>query len=188
MGATPDPLFYLEHRSRHSDYPPGVDWMWQVGHILRALQGGRVDEARARACLALAYGEQTSMDKGSRTLAWEHTLLPVPPYSSFARHAQSPDLLPHSRLIDPRWLEVALGRLKELDDLRERRQRLAAASGGPQPAALQPSAPVPPGQQLPQQTQTSQSGKTTEPTRLTRRQRAEARKQQQLAAGTAGGQ
>ena len=100
--------------------------MWQTGHILRSLQAGRVDEARARACLALAYGEQASMDKGSRTLAWEFTLLPPPPYESFARHSQTQHLLPHTRLVDPRWLEVAVGRLKELDELRERRKRLAA--------------------------------------------------------------
>ncbi len=33
-------------------------------------------------------------------------------------------IIPYNRLCDPRWMDVALARLKELDEVIERRQRL----------------------------------------------------------------
>ncbi len=55
-----------------------------------------------------------------------------PPYSSLVREAPSQVEVLYSRLADPRWVDVALARLKEIDDVIDRRQRLRQrrTSGG----------------------------------------------------------
>ena len=130
---TPNPFVYLEHRSRVANYRTTVSWMWQLAAIHKALIDGRPEVARARVALALAAGEQFSLDQGSWTLAWEMTLLDDPPCDSFARHVPDPTRMPFTRLMDPRWLEVHLARLRDQDDLQERRRRLAGNTRAPAP-------------------------------------------------------
>eukprot|EP00974_Lingulodinium_polyedra_P014087 1363490-Lingulodinium_polyedra.AAC.1 len=66
------------------------------------------------------------MDQGAWTLAWEFSLEPEPPYHSMAGRPAEPWRLPRPHTCDPRWSEVALSRLKDIDDYNERRRRLAA--------------------------------------------------------------
>ena len=87
--------------------------------------------ARARVALALAAGEQFSMDQGSWTLAWEVTLMDEPPFESFSRHSTDPNQPHRSKLIDPRWLEVHLSTLRDRDEMQERIRRLQGSKRPP---------------------------------------------------------
>ena len=131
----PNPFTYLEHRSRVSNYRSTVNWMWQLASIHKALIDGKPEIARARTALALAAGEQMSMDGGSWTLAWEVTLMDEPPYDAFNRAVADTGQPHRSKLIDPRWLEVHLSTLRDRDDMQERIRRL---QGGKRPPATLP--------------------------------------------------
>ena len=50
--------------------------------------------------------------------------MPEPPYGTFDTHAADQRRQPHSSLIDPRWFEVILAKLKDVDDMTQRRQNL----------------------------------------------------------------
>jgi hypothetical protein len=71
--------------------------------------------------------DQTACDRGSWTLAAELALEQGPPLSVLAQH-QPPAVgdgeQPFSRLLDPRWAEVALAHLRETDDYLTRRTKL----------------------------------------------------------------
>jgi len=60
-----------------------------------------------------------------------------PPYDAFSRHTTDPNQPHHSRLIDPRWLEVHLSTLRDRDDMQERIRRLQGIR--------RPPATLPPG-------------------------------------------
>lgn len=116
---------WLERRSRVEAYCRTVRWTWGVGGILDSLINNRVGEARARACLMLAQADQEAIDHGGWLLAGEFGLGPAAPISSFAGHAiPDPLELQYTRLIDARWIEAFVGRLKEADDYLERRKKL----------------------------------------------------------------
>lgn len=85
----------------------------------------KVAEARARAGLALAHLDQQSYDRGNFLMAAEVSLESPPPYSSFQAH-QLPDPwdLPHSHLLEPRWVELFMHKLKEVSDYHEKRLKL----------------------------------------------------------------
>jgi hypothetical protein len=122
---------YLEFQSKLNSHKPTCNWMWLLGGILDALLAGRSKEATARTCLAIVAGEQVSMDQGSWMLAWEFTLEEEPPYASFNRSSQASGesrRLPVPVTADPRHVEVALSRLRNLDSLIEVKRRLAKAA------------------------------------------------------------
>ncbi|CAE8722794.1 unnamed protein product, partial [Polarella glacialis] len=120
-----DARTWLEHRSRVQNYPATVRWLWAVAGIHSALRQERFAEARARAAILLAAGDQFSIDGGSWSIAREFLLETPPPFSSFSRHTL-PDSseLPRSRLLDTRWLEAVMSKLKEVEDFTERRREL----------------------------------------------------------------
>ena len=77
----------------------------------------------------MAAVDQLSLDSGSWTVAWELQLMEDdPPWHSFANRAQvsSTTRLPVSRLIDERWLDAIVNRLKEVDEAIERRRKIDA--------------------------------------------------------------
>ena len=102
---------------------------WTLSGVLDALRNGCVDEARARCCLGLAQLEQESLDHGSFLLAQEFSLEPPAPLSSFQAHAL-PDVteMPHTRLMDSRWVDAFAHRLKEVDNYVEMRKKLGQKS------------------------------------------------------------
>ena len=106
---------WLEHRSRISSDPGTIRPAWLCAGIWDALMAGRHEEARARAALATACFDQQACDRGGWLLSSELTLEPPPPYASFAQHS-APDVweVQHSRLIDDRWMELFLSRLKDM--------------------------------------------------------------------------
>ena len=116
---------WLEHRSRVQSYPAAIRSGWALAGVWDCLRAGKVCEARARAGLALAQIDQQACDRGSYLLAAEVSLEMPPPYSSFASHV-APDL-PHSRLLDPRWVDLMMSRLRDLSDYQEKRIKLVSA-------------------------------------------------------------
>lgn len=70
---------WLEHRSRIQSFPASIRAGWALAGIWDCLRGGRHEEARARAGLALAQLDQQACDRGSFLLASEVSLESAPP-------------------------------------------------------------------------------------------------------------
>ena len=126
---------WLESRSRIQNYTSHVRWSWGVAGIWDALVRGDTKQARARAALMVAAADQAAIDGGSWLMASVALLEPPAPYHSFSHH-QSPSSqdLQHSVLLDPRWMEVFLAHVKDLDSYQEAKKRL-----GKSPSASTPS-------------------------------------------------
>jgi hypothetical protein len=128
--ATTDSRVWLEHRSRIQHFPATIRWVRGVAGIHNRLKAGRVKEARARTALLLAAADQVAVDSGNWIVAAGMLFEPAPPFASFQSHR-----LPgateeqHSRLLDPRWLEVAQARLRELEDFSVRKRKLNTKKG-----------------------------------------------------------
>ena len=134
---------WMEHRSRIQAYPAAIRSGWAIAGIWDSLRGGRHEEARARAGLALAALDQQSCDRGSYLLAAEVALESPPPYSSFQSHsAPEPFELPHSKLLDPRWVELMMSRLRDLSEYQEKKMKLSAPRKVEEPDK-QPKPPKP---------------------------------------------
>ena len=120
---------WVEHRSYIGQYKTLAHAAWGVSgiRIIDCLVGGRVDEARARANLMLLQLDQVATDRGSWQLASLLSLETLPPFANLATH-HPPDVSmgeqPFSKLLDPRWSEVALAQLKETDEYLEKRKKL----------------------------------------------------------------
>ena len=117
---------WLEHRSRIPNLAPSVRISWSVAGALDSLRAGNVEETKARLGLLLASMDQVACDRGQWLLASEVLLeASTPPFSSFSRHVP-PEFgeVPHSRLLDSRWVDALMFRVKELDDYSERRAKL----------------------------------------------------------------
>jgi hypothetical protein len=96
-----------------------------VACIHNCLKVGKVKEARARTALLLAAADQVAAVSGNWTVAAEMLFEPAPPFASLQSHRlPEPTEEQHSRLLDPRWLEVAQARLRELEDFSERKRKL----------------------------------------------------------------
>ena len=110
---------------------------WLIAGVWDCLRHGKVGEARARAALAVAVMDQHGCDRGSWLLASEVTLEIPPPFSAFSQHTPpEPWELQHSQLLDPRWVELFLAKLKDLAEYQEKKSKLggkgkrAEESGG----------------------------------------------------------
>ena len=101
--------------------------MWAIAGILDSLRDNCPEEARARACLALAAFDQQSIDSGAWVYAQEIMFEPSPPLSAFqSRRVVVSDPLEsyHSKLLDPRVADVLLHRVKELESYLEAKKKL----------------------------------------------------------------
>lgn len=117
---------WLESRSRILNYTNHVRWSWAVGGIWDDLINERFGSARARCALLIAASDQAAIDSGSWLLSNVSLLENQPPFQSFAAHqAPSPQDLQHSALWDPRWFELFLSHVKELDSYQEARKKLS---------------------------------------------------------------
>ena len=84
-------------------------------------------KARARAALGLMMLDRASIDRGSWVLASELSLETPPPFAVLAAHqmpATQDGELPFSKLLDPRWSEIALSHLRDQDGYLQRRNFL----------------------------------------------------------------
>lgn len=122
---------WLEHRSRIQGYPSSIRPAWILAGVWDALRGNRIEEARARAALGVAMMDQQSCDRGQWLLAAEASLESPPPYSSFNMHSPPENWeLQHSRLLDPRWVELFLAKLRDMAEYQEKRAKLGGRGAG----------------------------------------------------------
>lgn len=126
---------WLESRSRIQNYTSHVRWVWAVAGIWDCLVRDDVKQARARAALLVAAADQAAIDGGSWLLGSVALLEPPAPFHAFSQH-QPPSAqdLQHSVLLDPRWMEVFLSHVKELDSYQEAKKRLSRPSSSQNPA------------------------------------------------------
>ncbi|CAE7225299.1 unnamed protein product [Symbiodinium necroappetens] len=117
---------WLEHRSRIPNIQSSVRVAWSVGGALDALESGQVSECKARLALLIAQLDQVAYDHGQWLIAHEAGLEATsPPFSAFSRH-----LLPaanesqFTRLLDARWVEAFVQKVKEVEEYTDRRNRL----------------------------------------------------------------
>ena len=107
---------WAEHRSKVTAYPSSVWAVWIMAGALDCLR--TKEQARARLNLGLMIFDQMSIDRGSFVLE-----VP-PPLHSFRQHENHSTGQVYSRLLDPRWAEVAIGHLKEQAEFLEKRAKL----------------------------------------------------------------
>ncbi|OLQ11504.1 hypothetical protein AK812_SmicGene4650 [Symbiodinium microadriaticum] len=114
---------WVEHRSRIPNIQSSARVSWSAAGALDSLVEGKVDEAKARLGLLIAQLDQVAYDRGQWLIASEAAL--EPPFSSFARHVL-PDAneAQFSKLLDPRWIEAFVSKVKEMEDYVDRRDRL----------------------------------------------------------------
>ena len=116
---------WAEHRSKVTAYPSSVWAVWIMAGALDCLRTNRPEQARARLNLGLMIFDQMSIDRGSFVLASELALEVPPPLHSFRQHENHSTGQVCSRLLDPRWAEVAaIGHLKEQAEFLEKRAKL----------------------------------------------------------------
>ena len=118
---------WLELRSRVQGYQTPVRFLWAVAGVLDALVDNRVAEARARCGLIMAMGDQMAIDRGSWVIASELGLEDPPPMAAFNNHTLPSEAEPpYSKLIDPRWLELVMAKLSDVDNFNEKKKKLGA--------------------------------------------------------------
>ncbi|CAE7221564.1 unnamed protein product [Symbiodinium sp. CCMP2592] len=124
---------WLEYRSHIGNFPTTVRMAWSVCGIWDALRAGRHDEARARCALCIAACDQQAFDNGQWTLAEQFLLEQPPPLSAFAgkRNASSDATdTYHTRLVEPRWAELCLHKVRELEQHLEAKKKLGGKGRG----------------------------------------------------------
>ncbi|CAE7711939.1 unnamed protein product [Symbiodinium sp. CCMP2592] len=133
---------WIEHRSLLQSFNGPVRQAWTLGGIIDALNNGDAELAKATALLALAGLDQAAIDSGSWLLASEIALEPSPPFGAFSRpRTLDPFEARQTRLLDPRWISILMGRIKERDAYHTAKKNLGgggAGNGAPGPS-------VPPG-------------------------------------------
>ena len=132
-GSNPVPVSaraWLELRSKVQGYQTPVRLLWGIAGILDALKANKVAEARCRAGLLLASGDQMSIDRGSWLVAGELMLEDPPPMAAFNSHVLPTESEPpYTRLVDSRWLELVLAKLSDIDNLHEKKKKLNVRRG-----------------------------------------------------------
>ena len=122
---------WVEFRSRIGAYKCSAHAAWSTAGIVDSLAAGRVDRARAQACLLLLQLDQSAVDHGSWLLSSELSLESLPPFTALSQHqapSQAMGEQPYSRLLEPRWAEIILGYLREQDDFVQRRRNVGRSS------------------------------------------------------------
>ena len=157
---------WIEHRSKLQHFPSTIRTAWILGGVHDCLRAGNHAEARARCALAVAAIDQSSLDSGNWMLAQEYLLEEPAPYSAFVGR-KVPELSEQAttKLIDERFLEVMVWRLKDRDNYIESRRRLYQAqrgrgSGGDQLSPGPPKNPPPKAKPKPKQKWGKESSQT----------------------------
>ena len=133
---------WIEHRSRLQYYQNTIRFAWILGGIHDALRQNRLEEAKARTLLAITGLDQASLDGGSWALSQEILLEAPPPFSSFAGK-KLPEAWEQatSKLLDDRWAEVLMWRLRDRDQFVEARKRLQSGRVSNPPPVRDPQNP-----------------------------------------------
>ena len=131
---------WLEHRSRIQSFPSTMRAAWALAGIWDCLRTGRHEEARARAALGVCALDQHACDSGNWLLATELTMESPPPATNFAMHQPpAPSELPHTKLVDPRWFDLVMSKVKDLADFHEKKAKLTPALARPSKTPEEPS-------------------------------------------------
>ena len=139
----PSARAWLELRSRVQGYQTPLRLLWSIKGALDSLRAGAPEEAKARLYLALAMGDQLSIDRGQWVLAGEISLEDPPPISVFSSHTLPTELeAPYSRLLDARWVDLFLHKLHDYDLLNEKKKKLTFRKRGEDDSSA-PSTSVP---------------------------------------------
>ena len=122
---------WMEYRSRLLHYPTTLRYVWAIAGIHDCLRQGRSDEARARCALMMAAADQTSLDGGNWLLSQEILLEEPPPFASF-QGKKLPETWDQaaSKLLDERWQDVLMWKVRSKDSYFESRKRLSQGKGG----------------------------------------------------------
>ena len=121
---------WLEHRSRIQAFASAIRPAWMIAGIWDSLRQNKPEEARARAGLSLAMLDQQGCDAGGWLIASELALEPAPPYSSFTNHVPPSSWeTPHTKLIDSRFFDLVVSKLKDLADFQDKKHRLGGGGG-----------------------------------------------------------
>lgn len=116
---------WLEHRSRIQSYQSAIRPAWIIAGIWDSLRQNKVEEARARAGLGLAMLDQQGCDSGGWLIASEMSLESPPPYGSFLNHSPpSAWETPHTKLVDSRFFDLLVSKLKDLAEFHEKKGKL----------------------------------------------------------------
>ncbi|OLP87454.1 hypothetical protein AK812_SmicGene31352 [Symbiodinium microadriaticum] len=121
---------WVEHRSRIGPYHTLAKTAWATAGALDAIRNGRIEETEARLSILLLMLDQVGVDKGGWSLASELSLEAPVPMHSFRLHEVKDHEQVHSRLLDSRWAELALGHLRDQMDFVEKREKLSRQRGG----------------------------------------------------------
>ena len=122
---------WLEHRSRVGNFPTTIRYAWCIAGIWDCLRTGAYKEARARAAVAIAACDQTSLDAGSWLLSQEVLLEQSPPMQAFqSRRPIDQWEQTGTKLLDDRMMEVLLWKVKNKDNYLEARRRLSGRGKG----------------------------------------------------------
>lgn len=123
---------WLTARSRVQNYTNQVRWSWQVCGIWDALIAGR---AEGGSCSVRC------IDRSQRSKLHRQRQLAISQQCSFGstptipgipapQSPQSTGALQHTVLLEPRWVEVLMGHLKEIDTFLESKKKLGGRPGG----------------------------------------------------------
>ena len=112
---------WVEHRSRIGAYRVSAHAAGAAAGILDDFIHGSPQAARAKAALLLQL-DQAAIDKGEWALAGELSL--ERPFHNMCAQAIADGESPYSRLLDPRWSEIALAHPRDTEEYLTKRRGL----------------------------------------------------------------
>ena len=123
---------WLEMRSHVQSFQTPVRLLWAAAGALDCMRQQKHAEARARLCLMLAAGDQLSIDRGNWLVASEMLLEDGPPMATFAQHTLPQDHeAPFTHLVDGRWVDLFVAKLKDYEELAEKKKKLTTRKAVP---------------------------------------------------------
>ena len=123
---------WLEMRSHVQSFQTPVRLLWAAAGALDCMRQQKYAEARARLCLMLAAGDQLSIDRGNWLVASEMLLEEGPPMATFAQHSLPQDHeAPFTNLVDGRWVDLFVAKLKDYEELAEKKRKLTTRKTSP---------------------------------------------------------
>ncbi len=150
---------WLEMRSYVQGYQTPVRLLWGIAGALDCMRQQKYAEARARLCLMLAAGDQLSVDRGSWLIASEMMLEDGPPMAAFNNHPLPQDHeAPFTRLVDGRWVDLFVAKLRDFEDLAEKKRKLSSKKLPSPPPGVPPPKAQPKGKGKGQKGQQSGGG------------------------------